>query len=411
MEMLTQDFSCTREGLTIRGREYRPAGEKLPAVIISHGFMGTGSDIAGYAQQLAQWGSAAYVYDFCGGSIRSTSDGRFQDMTVLTELRDLEAVVEYVSGLPYIDGERLILMGCSQGGFVSALYAAAHPEQVERLVLFYPALCIPEDARRGNMLMYSFDPENVPELIHPEIPADLPPEIAGSMGPIGREYVTSMQRVDAFSSIAAYPGPVLIVHGDSDSAVNVVNSRRAQAAYHSVRPLRCQLAEITGANHGFRGTEDVHAMELVREFIRGGTNVLSVDVVLTGLDREEQGEETVLTIPFGGVIRTPFFTGMVQPGAADIQEGNAGHPSVRRLRCQGHGLYWCALPSPHCQHGYGERLASHRHHRQQGPGFPEWRGVYRVSGAPPGGPRGPYFHQAVPINGWRNTPYEEQRCR
>ena len=319
MEMLTQDFSCTREGLTIRGREYRPAGEKLPAVIISHGFMGTGSDIAGYAQQLAQWGSAAYVYDFCGGSTRSTSDGRFQDMTVLTELRDLEAVVEHVSGLPYIDGERLILMGCSQGGFVSALYAAAHPEQVERLVLFYPALCIPEDARRGNMLMYSFDPENVPELIHPEIPADLPPEIAGSMGPIGREYVTSMQRVDAFSSIAAYPGPVLIVHCDSDSAVNVVNSRRAQAAYHSVRPLRCQLAEITGANHGFRGTEDVHAMELVREFIRGGTNVLSVDVVLTGLDREEQGEETVLTIPFGGVIRTPFFTGMVQPGAADIQ--------------------------------------------------------------------------------------------
>ena len=57
-------------------------------------------------------------------------------------------------------------MGCSQGGFVSALFAAAHPNVVvSRLILFYPALCIPEDARRGKMLMYAFDPSNIPEQI------------------------------------------------------------------------------------------------------------------------------------------------------------------------------------------------------------------------------------------------------
>lgn len=319
MKIMKQDFSCTRDGLTIRGTEYRPAGDRLPPVIISHGFTGTGGDIACYAQQLAQWGFAAYVFDFCGGSPRSASGGRFQDMTVLTEVLDLEAVAAYVRGLAYIDAESLVLMGCSQGGFVSALLAARHPELVSRLVLFYPALCIPEDARAGKMLMYSFDPENVPALIQPEVPEGMPPEIARSMEPIGREYVTSVQDMDAFAAIAAYPGPVLIVHGSSDAAVSVVNSRRAQTAYHSVRPLRCQLAEITGAGHGFQGAEDTHAMELAREFIRGGVNVLSVDVVLTGLDQEERGEETVLTIPFGGVAQTPFFSGMIQPGAADVQ--------------------------------------------------------------------------------------------
>lgn len=319
MNMTKSAFSCVRDGLTIRGTEYRPPGERLPAVIVSHGFNSAGSDIAYYAEQLAGWGFAAYVYDFCGGSARSTSDGRFQDMTVFTEVRDLEAVAAYVGALPYVDAENLILMGCSQGGFVSALVAAAHPDKVSRLVMFYPALCIPEDARRGKMLMYDFDPSDVPELVLPVLPEDFPEEAAQFMEPIGRAYVTSVQEMDAFSAIAPYPGPVLIVHGDRDAAVPVVNSRRAQAAYHSVRPLRCQLAEITGANHGFVEQEDVHAMELVREFIRGGTNVLSVDVVLTGFKREERGEETVLTLPFGGVVRTPFFSGMVQPGAADVQ--------------------------------------------------------------------------------------------
>lgn len=316
MEAVKSSFSCTRDHLTIRGNEYRPEGDRLPAVILSHGFNGTGGDIARYAGQLAGWGFASYTYDFCGGSPRSASGGRFQDMTVFTEESDLEAVADYVRGLPYIDGDNLILMGFSQGGFVSALFAARHPEQVRRLVLFYPALCIPEDARLGKMPMYPYDPSNVPELIFPAVPADHP---APSMEPIGREYVTCVQKMDAFAAIADYPGPVLIVHGSEDSIVNVVNSRRAQAAYHSVKPLRCQLAEITGTGHGFSGPEDVHAMELVREFVRGGVNVLSVDVVLTDLIREEQGEETVLTLPFGGVVRTPFFSGMVQPGAADVQ--------------------------------------------------------------------------------------------
>lgn len=311
--MQISQFTCTREGLTIRGTEYRPEGQKLPIAVISHGFGGIGKDNEGYARQLAEIGYCSYVFDFCGGSPRSTSDGRFRDMSVFTEVSDLEAVMQYVSSLPYTDAADLTLMGCSQGGFVSALAAAAHPQDVTRLVLFFPALCIPEDARRGQMLMYSFDPQNVPECV--EVPENPP----FPTEPLGRKYITSVQKMDAFSAIASYPGPVLIVHGDSDGAVNVVNARRAQAAYNSVKPLRCQLAEIAGADHGFKGAEDVHAMELVKEFIRGGTNVLSVDVILTDCIQEQCGEETVTTLPFGGVIRTPFFSGMIQPGAADVQ--------------------------------------------------------------------------------------------
>ena len=32
-------FECQRDGLAIRGTEYRPQGENLPVAIVCHGFM------------------------------------------------------------------------------------------------------------------------------------------------------------------------------------------------------------------------------------------------------------------------------------------------------------------------------------------------------------------------------------
>ena len=145
-------FSCVRDGLTIRGTEYRPAGRNLPAAIVCHGFMAFQDTVRDYTKGRARLGYAAYCFDFCGGSVaKGKSDGKTTAMSVLTEVKDLEAVIRYVQDLPYI-GSELLLMGCSQGGFVSALTAAKHPEQISRLVLFYPAFCIPDDARAGKIM-------------------------------------------------------------------------------------------------------------------------------------------------------------------------------------------------------------------------------------------------------------------
>ena len=47
-------FSCTRDGLTVRGCEYRPAGENLPIAIVSHGFMANMMTVRHYAELLAE---------------------------------------------------------------------------------------------------------------------------------------------------------------------------------------------------------------------------------------------------------------------------------------------------------------------------------------------------------------------
>ena len=110
-------FSCQREGLTIRGTEFRPAGDQLPVAIVSHGFMGTEETVRQYALPLAQLGYAVYTFDYCGGNPGTgKSDGKTTEMSVLTEVRDLEAVMAYTVSRPYTDSNRMLLAGARDHG-------------------------------------------------------------------------------------------------------------------------------------------------------------------------------------------------------------------------------------------------------------------------------------------------------
>ena len=219
MNIRTSDFSCINQDKTIRGVEYLPAGEKLPAVIMSHGFGGCQAEMSGWAERLAEMGLAVYTYDFCGGG-RGISDGDTADMTVLTEREDLATVLAYVQALPYTDNDRIVLWGFSQGGFVSALAAARIGEQIRGLILIYPAFCIPDDGRAGVMPgTPGFDPDHIPEIL-----------MAGDMR-VGKAYVEVSQKIDIYREIVKYRGNVLIVHGLSDAMVNYNYSVHAYRAY------------------------------------------------------------------------------------------------------------------------------------------------------------------------------------
>ena len=247
------EFECKRGNLTIRGTEYRPEGENLPIAIVSHGFMAWQDTVHHYTKELARMGCCAYCFDFCGGSVmkKGKSDGATTDMSVLTEVQDLEAVIEYVQSLPYT-GNELLLMGCSQGGFVSALVAAKHPELVHKLVLFYPALCIPDDARAGKMMFAKFDPKNIPARIN-----------CGPMK-LGRCYPADVIDMDPIAEIKPYHGPVLIVHGTKDKIVKLDYSRQAQRSYPNAK-----LRIIEGGAHGFSKKHDAIAIVHLRRFIGG----------------------------------------------------------------------------------------------------------------------------------------------
>ena len=65
-------------------------------------------------------------------------------MSLFTEKADLEAVIAMVQGLDDVDSDSLFLMGTSQGGAVSAITGAVHPQEIRGMALLYPAFVMVE---------------------------------------------------------------------------------------------------------------------------------------------------------------------------------------------------------------------------------------------------------------------------
>ena len=252
-----EDFSCERDGLTIKGTVFLPKGKtNCPIAVISHGFMANQMFSQIHAQNLAKMGYAAFCFDFCGGTLVGSSDGDSTDMSVLTEAEDLKAVIEFAKEQSYTDENELVLLGCSQGGFVSAIVAAEMKEEVDALILLYPALCIPDDARSGEMMFAKFDPQNVPETFW-----------CGPMK-LGRRYVTDVIEMDPYEIINQYTGKVLIIHGNQDKIVDISYALRAVETY-SQAGADVEMKIIDEGGHMFfRPIHAYKALGYIREYVR-----------------------------------------------------------------------------------------------------------------------------------------------
>ena len=106
----------------------------FPLVILAHGFgvnttmSESGRLFRDLTADINNLGIGALAFDFMG---HGQSDGRFEDMTPNTRLRDLHAVIDWVklrhNGL-------LILLGMSFGGAVAIYAAAERPQDIAALV-------------------------------------------------------------------------------------------------------------------------------------------------------------------------------------------------------------------------------------------------------------------------------------
>ncbi|HIR12931.1 MAG TPA: alpha/beta fold hydrolase [Candidatus Choladousia intestinavium] len=243
-----RELHAQREENDIYGVIYIPkdAGEKIPAVIFSHGFGGTHQTGTMYAEALAGRGYVVYCFDFCGGAPGSRSSGSTLEMSVFTEQRDLEAVLSMIQGLDYVDTDNIFLMGTSQGGVVSALTGAAHPDEIRGMVLLYPAFVLVDNANE----MFR-TPEEIPETYF------------FMWMEVGRAYFEPLLGYDVYDAAASYDKDVLLIHGDSDSIVPLSYSEQAVEAYPSAK-----LRVIPGAGHGFYGEEARQATDWILEYLQ-----------------------------------------------------------------------------------------------------------------------------------------------
>ena len=240
-------------GKKIYGKMYLPGEEKdsYPAVILSHGFNSNCMLNEGYAESFAKKGYAAYIFDFCGGSPSTKSDGVTTEMSVLTEYQNLSDVMDQVKALDYVDGSQLFLFGLSQGGFVSAYTAAQRPDDVKGLILFYPAFVLQEE------YFEKYDSVDA-----------IPDEEFESMGvPLGAIYAKDARSFDIYEEIGKYKGDVLICHGDKDTLVPLSYSEKAVEVYDSA-----ELKVIQYGEHGFQGKLVKEATGYCVEFLQAHTS-------------------------------------------------------------------------------------------------------------------------------------------
>lgn len=220
---------------------------KNPVVIISHGFNGTHHFGKNYFKLLNDMGFMCYTFDFPCGSPKSRSDSNTMNMSLLDEQSDLEAIVRHFKSMPEVDPSRIVLLGESQGGLISALTAASLSEEINRIVLIFPAFCIPDNWR-----------DRYPRK------EEIPDTTVLWRVPMGRRFFQEIHDMNVFDLIGRYQRPVLIVQGDADRIVSLEDSRRAVSLYKDAR-----LHVIPGAGHGFRPKELEESMQQIRAFLKG----------------------------------------------------------------------------------------------------------------------------------------------
>lgn len=301
----TIDLNIDAGNHSLFGQLLVPCGinGKLPTVIVSHGLNSNGKNAKNLiGASLAMSGFQVCCYDFFGGSIRSASGGRMDEMTVFTEKEDLNAVIEHIKTFASTDTNRLFLLGESQGGFVTAITAAEHPE-IKAVIEYYPAFCIPEDARKRHGTK-----DKIPDR----------EKFGGSQ--LGRTYSESVWDYDVYSVIPAYKGPVLIIHGDQDKTVNISYGRKAAEVY-----AHAEFVCLPGEIHGFTGEGRKKAAQLSYEFLQDVLSeddreeILTIHVKLDHCSIKHKGIYNIMTVPFTGTAESKWFSGAILPGAADVQ--------------------------------------------------------------------------------------------
>ena len=194
-----------------------------------HGFTGHKTEgrflFARTAAKLESQGFAVIRFDFAHSG---DSDGSFEKMTPSGEVEDTLEILRFARELPYVDPQRIALLGYSLGGWVASIAAAHSPEWVKALVLWSPGGNIAE-------VLGEFFKERDKE-IH---------DFEGL--PIPRQAYEDASNVDVYALAPKFKGKVLIIHATGDDLVPFTYAQRFREVYGE----QAELVALDFKGHAF----------------------------------------------------------------------------------------------------------------------------------------------------------------
>jgi pimeloyl-ACP methyl ester carboxylesterase len=242
-----ESVTVTDDGVRLVGILERPSAEPGPLVLVLHGFTSAKDRPHTVAACVAmrEAGFATLRFDLYG---HGESGGEFRKHTLHKWISNTLTVMDWAERQDFVT--ELWLSGHSQGGLTAALVAGTAPERVRGLVLRAPAFMIPRCAREGEMLGVRFDPSQIPEPF---------PTIKGLT--LDADYFRSARAIRVEEAIDAFPGSVLLLHGEADDVVPLRDVETAAGRYRS-----CKLALIPGETHHFDQARE-HMKSVIRDWL------------------------------------------------------------------------------------------------------------------------------------------------
>ena len=245
------EITIERDGLKLYGLlEWTTTLENDRVAILMHGFKGDlGYDenkiLPVVTHALNQAGLPTLRFDFAGCG---KSDGKFEDMTVLSELLDGMKVIDFVRQT--VKAKHIYLFGHSQGGVVASMLAAYYRDVIEKLVLLAPAATLKDDTLVGECQGSRYDPNHIPEFV-----------MVGGFK-VGGDYFRTAQLLPIYETAQHFAGPALLIHGTADQIVSPEATRK----YHVIMP-QSVLHLIDGEGHMFNGPHRPEVVKLVTDFL------------------------------------------------------------------------------------------------------------------------------------------------
>ena len=241
-------ITLERDGLQLVGTREEPFGEIYDMAIIFHGFTANRNTslLKEIANSLRDENIASVRFDFNG---HGDSDGKFENMTVLNEIEDANAILNYVKTDPHV--RNIYLVGHSQGGVVASMLAGLYPDLIKKVVLLAPAATLKSDALEGNTQSVTYNPHHIPDRLPFK---DLT---------LGGFYLRIAQQLPIYEVSAQFTKPVCLIHGTDDTVVSPNASKKYDQIYQN-----STLHLIEGADHCFSDSYQKNAVNLTTDFLQ-----------------------------------------------------------------------------------------------------------------------------------------------
>ena len=234
------------DGQKIFGMLHRPAGkQQSPAVVMCHGF--AGQKIGKYriyvliAQRLAELGIASLRFDFRGSG---ESEGDFADMTIESEVSDVEKCLEFLRNHSQIDSSRIGILGNSFGGAIAVL-AAGLDRRIQSIALLAALFNSQQWQKQWEALN-----QNKEDLVKQK---ELSRILDGNVP--GPAFYRSFFNLDLAPSLASLQSvPMLHIHSEKDERVGIEQAQ----AYKRCREnaANTQYMWLQKSDHDFSVTEE-----------------------------------------------------------------------------------------------------------------------------------------------------------